>query len=63
MMIDVKSALEPVLKMIDQLDTQTVLALCGVMFLLTLILGGIADVIALLAGVWIGIAIFKKFLS
>lgn len=62
-MSDMKSILEPVLKMIDQLDNQTVLAICGVMLLVTALLGGIADVVALLSGVWAGIALFKKFLG
>lgn len=61
-MKDLKPKLEPVLKMIDQLDVQTVLAVSGVMMLLTVILGGIADVVALLAGVWIGVAIYRKLL-
>jgi|GEM_PF-5585450 hypothetical protein len=62
-MKEIKGALEPVLKMIDQLDNQTVLAICGIMLILTAVLGGIADVVALLSGVWIGIAVYKKFLN
>lgn len=61
-MSDLKSKLGPVLKMIEQLDTQTVIAICGVMFVLVSLLGGIADVVAWLAGVWAGMAICKKFL-
>lgn len=61
-MKEVKGFLQPVLKMIDQLDNQTVLAICGVMFLLTILLGGLADAVALTAGIWIGVALSKKFL-
>jgi hypothetical protein len=62
-MNDIKEKLAPMLKMIEQLDTQSVMAVCGVMLLLTAILGGFSDVIALVAGVWMGIAICKKMLS
>ena len=62
-MSDIKEKLAPMLKMIEQLDSQSVMAICGVMLLLTVIFGGIADVIVLVAGIWIGIAICKKMLS
>ena len=61
-MKELKTKLAPVMKMIDQLDVQTVLAVSGVMFLLTLILGGVPDVIALISGIWIGVALYRKLL-
>ena len=60
---DIKQKLEPVMKIIDQLDSQAVLAVSGVCVLLTLMFGGFADVIALIIGVVIGFAIYKKFLK
>ena len=62
-MDDLKKRMIPVFKVIDQLDKEAVLAICGVMLLLTMILGGLADVFAMLVGCVAGIAIYKKFLS
>lgn len=62
-MKDIKAKLDPMFKILDQLDKEAILAIAGVMFLMTLILGGIADVFAMLVGVVIGIALYKKFLG
>ena len=60
--MDLKSMLAPVLKVVDQLDTQSVLAISGVMFVLTGLFGGFADVIALAIGVVMGFALYKKLM-
>lgn len=62
-MKDLKRKLAPVLGMIDSLDSESVLAISGVLVIVCFIVGGLEDVIALLVGVWVGIAIFKKFLK
>lgn len=59
-MKDVKEKLAPIMKSVDQLDTEAVLAICGVLLLLSLILGGVADLIAMLIGVVMGMAVHKK---
>ena len=61
-MNDFKTKLAPVLKMIEQLDNQTVMALTGVMLLLALVVGNVADLVAMVIGIWLGIAISKKLL-
>ncbi len=62
-MKDLKGKLAPVLGMIDSLDPESVLAISGVLLIIGLYVGGLEDVIAMLVGVWIGIAVFKKFLK
>ena len=49
--------------MIDSLDSESVLAISGVLLIVGFIIGGLEDVIAMIVGVWIGIAIFKKYLK
>ena len=61
-MNDLKNKLSPMLKMIDQLDNQTVLALSGVLLILAFIMGGLEDVIAMVIGMWLGVALTKKLL-
>lgn len=62
-MKDLKDKLAPVLGMIDSLDSESVLAISGVLLIVGFIIGGLEDVIAMIVGVWIGIAIFKKYLK
>ena len=62
-MKDLKEKLAPVLGMIDSLDPESVLAISGVLLIIGFIVGGVEDVIAMFVGVWIGIAVFKKFLK
>ncbi|MEC7030232.1 MAG: hypothetical protein VXW87_00995 [Pseudomonadota bacterium] len=62
-MKDLKEKLAPVLGMIDALDSEAVLAITGVLFILGFIIGGLEDVVAMVVGIWIGFAIFKKFLK
>ena len=62
-MKDLKEKLAPVLGMIDSLDSESVLAISGVLLIVGFIIGGLEDVIAMIVGVWIGIAIFKKYLK
>jgi hypothetical protein len=60
-MKEVKKAMIPVIKIIDQLDKEAVLGITGVMLLLTIMLGGMIDVLAMAIGVFLGIALYKKF--
>ncbi|MDC3180592.1 hypothetical protein OAT84_00390 [Gammaproteobacteria bacterium] len=60
-MKEVKKALAPVIKIIDQLDKEAVLGIAGVLLLLSFILGGFADLVAVLIGIVIGMAFYKKF--
>jgi hypothetical protein len=59
-MKEVKKVLAPVIKAIDQLDKEAVLAIGGVLLLLALIFGGIADLLAMLIGMLVGMALYKK---
>lgn len=59
-MKEVKKVLAPVIKAIDQLDKEAVLAIGGVLLLLALIFGGPADLLAMLIGVLVGMALYKK---
>lgn len=61
-MNDLKNKLSPMLKIIEQLDNQTVLALSGVAVILALIIGGLTDVLILVFGMWLGVALAKKLL-
>lgn len=61
--MDLQKLLAPLLNVVDQLDTPTVMAITGIMFLLTMWLGGIADIIVLIVGIGLGISISKKLLS
>ncbi len=62
-MKDIKGKLAPILQMIDSLDSEAVLAISGVFLIVGFVLGGIEDVIAMVAGIWMGIALYKKFLK
>lgn len=59
---ELKKNLEQGLKFVDQLDLPSLLGISGLMLLLTLVFGGFADLIALLVGVAIGLAVAKKIL-
>ena len=59
-MKEMKKVLAPVIKVIDQLDKEAVLAIGGVLLLLALIFGGIADLLAMLIGMLVGMALYKK---
>ena len=61
-MKELKKKLGQALKFVDQLDLPSLLGISGLMLLLTLTFGGFADLIALLVGVLIGLALAKKIL-
>ena len=61
--IDFKKHFVPLLKMVDQLDKEAILALLGVFLLCALFIGGLEDAIMLIIGFAAGIAFFKKFLN
>ena len=56
-MKEVKKAMIPIIKVIEQLDKEAVLGITGVMILLTVLLGGFIDVLAMAIGIFLGIAI------
>ncbi|MCP8352160.1 hypothetical protein [Candidatus Synchoanobacter obligatus] len=60
-MQDLKEKLAPLFKVIDEMDVPTVMAIAGIMALLTIIFGGFADFVALMLGVGLGFALYRKF--
>ena len=62
MMQDLKEKLAPLFKTIDEMDVPTVIAVTGIMALLTIIFGGWADFVALAVGVGLGVTLYRKFL-
>ncbi len=60
-MKEVKKAMVPIIRVIEQLDKEAVLGITGVMILLTVLLGGFIDVLAMTIGIFLGIALYKKF--